>query len=169
MSDLNTISVAATPFTFAEAMDPALLTHALAPLTGGARVTRVEVVEVLRTMATKIRFTVAWEGGGAALCLKAFLDVDPETSKGGATTITEADFYTELAPQLDVRVPACVTTVTDRSRAQGIVIMRDLIVDGARFCTALEPFSVDEAAASLGQIARLHAGASVLERAPWLR
>jgi aminoglycoside/choline kinase family phosphotransferase len=46
--------------------------------------------------------------------------------------------------------------------------MRDLVVDGARFCTALEPFSVDQAKATLEQIAHLHAGAALLERTRWV-
>jgi hypothetical protein len=171
MSESSTLTAPpATPSTLTGAMDPVWLTHALKPVTGGARITDVEVVEVIRTMATKVRFRAKWSGGEAALCLKAFLDVEPELAKGGgATTIAEADFYAQIAPQLDIRVPACVATVTDRENEQGIIIMRDLIVDGARFCTALEPFSVDQAAASLEQIANLHAGAPLLERVAWVR
>src|SRR4051794_41977665 len=83
------------PRTRDAAMDPTWLTHALKPVTGGARIESVEVVEVIRTMATKVRFKVAWDGGrqSAALCLKAFLDVDEATARGGTTTIIEADFY----------------------------------------------------------------------------
>jgi hypothetical protein len=170
MSDAIAASKARpAPRTMNEALDPAWLTQALRPLSGGVAVTNVEVVEVLRTMATKVRFKASFEGGGeAALCLKAFLDVDAETARGGSTTITEADFYTEIAPRMDVRVPTCVTTVTDRPGQQGVIIMRDLIVDGAYFCSALEPFSADQAAASLEQIARLHANAALLDEAPWI-
>jgi hypothetical protein len=156
------------PRTLEQALDPKWLTHALKPVTGGATITEVETVEVLRTMATKVRFVARWAGGQAALCLKAFLDVDEQTSKGGATTITEADFYGELAPKIDVRVPDCVVRIIDRPGLQGVIIMRDLIVDGARFCTALEPFTADEAAASLEQIARLHARADLLAETPWI-
>lgn len=157
------------PRTLEGAMDRAWLSEALAPVTGGAAIERVEIVEVIRTMATKVRFVAEWGGGRGAFCLKAFLDVDEATAKGGATTITEADFYTQIAPGLDVRVPACVATVTDRAGAQGVVIMRDLIADGARFCTALEPLDAQQAAASLEQLARLHARADVLKSQPWIR
>jgi hypothetical protein len=151
-------------------MDPAWLTHALKPITGGARIEAVEVVEVIRTMATKLRFKVTWDDGrkSAALCLKAFLDVDEATARGGSTTIIEADFYDRIAPQAAVRVPACVATICDRANPQGVIIMRDLIEDGARFCSALEPFSADQAAASLEQIARLHAARKVLETETWI-
>jgi hypothetical protein len=158
------------PRTRDAAMDPAWLTQALAAVTGGARIESVEVVEVIRTMATKIRFKIAWDDGrqSAALCLKAFLDVDEATARGGTTTIIEADFYDRIAPGSSVRVPACVATICDRANPQGVIIMRDLIADGARFCTALEPFSADQAAASLEQIARLHASNSVLARETWI-
>jgi Ser/Thr protein kinase RdoA (MazF antagonist) len=82
--------------------------------------------------------------------------------------IREADFYTFVAPRVEVRVPTCVAAIVDRERKQGVIIMRDLIVDGARFCTALEPFTRDEAAASLEQIARLHAGSFLLKTESWI-
>ena len=47
--------------------------------------------------------------------------------------------------------------------------MRDLIPEGARFCTAFEPLVPDQAAASLDQLARLHANSAMLARTPWLR
>lgn len=160
------------PRTLAQALDAAWLTKALAPLTGGAAVTTVETVEVIRTVATKVRFTAAYEGapgGKGAFCLKGFLDVDPEMAKGGATTVLEADFYDKLAPQLSVRVPECVATVVDREAPMGVVIMRDLIAQGARFCTALEAFTADEAAQSLEQLAQLNARRDLLQGRPWIR
>lgn len=163
-----TLTAPPAPRTRTAALDPAWLTYALQPITGGARITEVETVEVIRTMATKVRFRATWAGGSAALCLKAFLDVDEATSKGGAVTITEADFYTELAPQLSVRVPECVATTTARAEQQGVIIMRDLIASGARFCSALEPFTADETAASLEQVARLHARGDLLSSTPWV-
>jgi Ser/Thr protein kinase RdoA (MazF antagonist) len=96
------------------------------------------------------------------------LDVDAATSNGGATTVREADFYDQLAPLVSVRTPACVSSIVDREEQQGVIIMRDLIKDGARFCTALQAFSVDQAAESLEQIARLHVRGELLERFPWI-
>ena len=157
------------PRTLGAAMDAAWLTQALAPVTGGATITNVDVIEILRTMATKVRFVAHWEDGCAALCLKAFLDVDEVTARGGAVTITEADFYTKIAHGLDVRVPTCVEAIVEREQGQGVIIMRDLIADGARFCTALEPFDANQAAASLEHLAQLHARADVIIAQPWIR
>jgi phosphotransferase family enzyme len=158
------------PATLERALDPEWLTIALEPVGRGARVTRVEQVELLRTVATKVRFAVEFEGldGTFNYCLKGLLDVDELTARGGSTMIREADFYTYIAPRVDVRVPTCVSAIVDRERQQGAIIMRDLIVDGARFCTALEPFTADEAAASLDQIARLHAGRFLLDEHDWI-
>ncbi|HEY3695200.1 phosphotransferase [Phenylobacterium sp.] len=147
------------PSTLEQALDPAWLTEALTPVTGGARVTAVETVEVLRKTATKVRFTAAFEGarGGAeAFCLKAFLDADADTARAAPSSVREADFYARLAPKLSVRLPACVSTFVDREAALGVVIMRDLIAEGAYFCTALEAFDANQAADSLEQLARLH-------------
>lgn len=157
------------PLTTAQALNPAWLTQTLAPLTGGATITAVEIVETIRTVATKIRFKITFNGGTAALCLKAFLDVDPQMAKGGAVTVLEADFYEKLAPRLSIRRPACVATAIDREAQFGIVIMRDLIADGAHFCSALEPFTADDAAASLTQLARLHAASNLLAELPWVK
>ena len=160
------------PVTFDQAMDPVWLTDVLAPVTGGASITEVKVVEVLRTMATKVRFTVHWDeprSGSAAFCLKAFLDVDPAAAaQGGSVTITESDFYAEIAPALSVRVPDCVAHVVERP-GLGVIIMRDLVAEGARFCTALEPLVPDQTAASLDQLARLHGSSKILDRAAWVR
>ena len=159
------------PRTLADALDPAWLTQALAPVTGGAAIESVETVELLRTVATKVRFTAAFEGakgGKEAFCLKGLLDVDEATAKGGPTTVLEADFYNRLAPHLSVRVPDCVATIVDREAKFGVVIMRDVVDQGGRFCSALDAFTADEAAESLGQLALLHRAGTMLDDCPWI-
>jgi thiamine kinase-like enzyme len=159
------------PRTLEQALDPRWLSQALAPVTGGAPVTAVETVEVLRTVATKVRFTVSFDGargGKEAFCLKGLLDVDSSTAQGGAVTVLESDFYKQLAALLPVRVPECVATVIDREAQIAVFIMRDLVAQGARFCSALEPFTPDEAAQSLEQLCRLHTGGVKLDQYPWI-
>lgn len=156
----------AVPATLKAALDPDWLSQAL-----GARVASVEQVELIRTVATKVRFAVTFAGGGEpeAFCLKGLLDVDEQTARGGPTCVLEADFYCKVAPTVNVRVPECVVAAIDREAQQAVIIMRDLIAGGARFCSALEAFSADEAEASLGQLARLHAGSAFLDGADWIR
>lgn len=158
------------PHTLEQAMEPAWLTQALASYSGGTKVKSVEIVEVIRTVATKVRFKVAFDNGDmAALCLKGLLDVDAQTARGGPVTVLEADFYDKIAPLVPIRRPECVATVVDREAAFGIVIMRDLIADGARFYSALEPFTASETAQSLEQLARLHASRRILDRMEWMK
>ena len=160
----------AVPTTLEAALEPGWLAQALQGIGGGRAVTEVTVVEVIRTMATKVRFTVRFDGSDElhAFCLKGFLDVGDAASQGGSTTVLEADFYTKIAPKVGVRVPECVVAIIDRDAPLGIIIMRDLIAAGARFCTALEAFTADQAAESLQQIAALHAGRELLDTSPWI-
>jgi hypothetical protein len=159
------------PKTLEEALEPHWLSQALASVSGGKAITNVETVELIKTVATKIRFAVTFEGDPTpqGFCLKGLLDVDEMTAKGGSTCVLEGDFYINLAPKLDVQVPVAVAVVTDRETQQSVLIMRDLIAAGGRFCSALEAFTADEAASSLEQIALLHSGSALLEGAPWIR
>lgn len=161
----------AVPTTLEAALEPAWLARALQGIGGGKSVTEVRTVEVIRTMATKVRFTVRFDGSDVehAFCLKGFLDVGDAASQGGATTVLEADFYDKISPHVGVRVPECVAAIIDRDAPLGVIIMRDLVAGGARFCTALEAFTADEAAESLRQIAALHAGKALLDRSPWIK
>jgi len=146
---------AALPRTLDGALEPAWLTEALAPVSGGAKVTSVETVELIRVNATKVRFKAHYDNGTVGTyCLKAFLD--QPNNRANAASVREANFYLELADKISVRTPKCVAAPVDREDEFGIVIMRDLIVDGARFCTALEPFTADRTARTLEQLARLH-------------
>jgi hypothetical protein len=170
MSEATAMEALRVPTTLEGALDAEWLTEALAPVSGGRAVIGVETVEVIRTVATKVRFAVTFDGLAdvQGFCAKGLLDVDSATAKGGATMVREADFYTRVGPQVAVRTPACVAAITDREAQQGIVLMRDLIAAGARFCSALEPFTADQAAASLDQIAALHAGRGLLDEMAWI-
>ncbi|MEO6091877.1 MAG: aminoglycoside phosphotransferase family protein [Novosphingobium sp.] len=163
--------VLAVPRTLEAALDPRWLSEALASVANGRRIVTVETVEVLRTVATKVRFAVTFEGEPApqAFCLKGLLDVDEMTALGGSTCVLEGDFYLKLASHVDVRVPKAVAVITDRDARQSVLIMRDVIAGGGGFCSALEAFTADDVADSLGQIARLHAGSALLDDAPWIR
>lgn len=156
---------AKVPEKLADALSPEWLSGAL-----GAAIARVDTVEVIRTVATKARF-VAHPADGSpplALCLKGLLDGDEMTRMGGPTMVREADFYGKVAGSVAVRVPTLHTSVIDRDAKQAIVIMRDRIADGAVFCSALDPFTADDTAASLEQLAALHAGRGLLASEPWI-
>ncbi|MEZ5743677.1 MAG: aminoglycoside phosphotransferase family protein [Sphingomonadaceae bacterium] len=161
----------AVPRTQDEALNPAWLAQALASVGGGAAVDSVETVEVIKTVATKIRFAVTFEGSPErhAFCIKGLLDVDEMTARGGPTCVLEAEFYNKVAPTMAMRVPQAVATVIDREAQQAVTIMRDLIADGATFCSALDPFTADDAAASLAELSQLHCNSGFLDGADWIR
>ncbi len=160
----------AVPATAAQALDPAWLSQALASISGGKAVTSVEQVEYLKTMATKIRFAVTFEGSDekVALCVKGLLDVDEGNASLGSTCVAEADFYCKLAPHMQVRVPECVVAVIDREAQNATIIMRDVIAGGGSFCSALDIFTADDAASSLAELAVLHASQGVLAQQGWI-
>ena len=160
------------PRTLDQALDPAWLDQALHAVSGGAQVVAVEQVEVIRTVATKVRFAVTFAGSQAkhAFCLKGLLDVDEMTARGGPTCVLESDFYCKVAPTIPaLRVPTCVAAVIDREAQQAVVIMRDVIAEGGRFCSALEPFGADDALRSLTELSKLHASSAFLQGAEWIR
>ncbi len=152
------------PLTSERALDPAWLSLAL-----DSKVSAVELVETIKTVATKLRFTAEVEGEGRqGFCLKGLLDTDAAGRMGGSTCVLEGDFYIKVAPTVQVRVPECLVAVADREAQQGVILMRDLIDGGARFCSALDPFSADDAVLSLAQLALLHQGSAFLDSAPWI-
>jgi len=152
------------PLTLEEALDPTWLGESL-----GRAVSAVETVEVIKTVATKVRFSAKFaDGSSENYCLKGLLDVDEMSRMGGSTCVLEGDFYLKLAPLLDVQVPEAVAVVTDREARQSVLIMRDLIVAGGRFCSALEAFTADQAADSVTQLAHLHAGSALLKQFDWI-
>ncbi|HKX80038.1 MAG TPA: aminoglycoside phosphotransferase family protein [Novosphingobium sp.] len=161
-------AVVTAPYTLADALDPDWLTGALAGITGGSRITQVEAVEKFHTVATKQRFRVEWADGSADLCLKAFLDAEGAPSSS-PTRVHEHRFYQSVASELDVRIPECVNAIVDEKENHGITIMRDLVADGARFGSALESVSPDQAAKALEQLARLHAKPRILDDRPWIK
>jgi hypothetical protein len=158
----------AAPSTLQQAIDPAWLQQALASVIGKQPITSVETVEVIRTMATKVRFKVNHAGGSEAFCLKGFLDVDAENAAGGSTMIKEADFYDQIAPHVAMRLADCVVKVVDREAQTGTIIMRDLVEQGARMSNALMPIGVEVVTGTLTQLAALHAGSALLNSSPWI-
>ena len=123
------------------------------------RVVRVIPGEVISRVATNARFEIECEGERpvglpAALCAKGyFSDAGRPFASVGRT---EAMFYRDLAAASGVRtLEGMYADVDDEGRS--VVITADAVAAGGRFLDALSPFSVDDTAASLEELARLHA------------
>jgi len=161
------------PLVLEEVLDPAWLGMAL----GGIEVRDVQVVEMLGPSCTKVRMELAFGPGvdpamPTAYCLKGFFGDPALGYLQSGTQLTEAAFYRDCAPHLTMRLAECVHAGSDEQTGAGVILMKDLIAGGARFLTALEPYSVEQARSSVDQLARLHAaswGEAKLARWPWVR
>jgi aminoglycoside phosphotransferase (APT) family kinase protein len=146
----------AVPTSLASVLDPAWLSDALDDVGKRDRIVAVEEVDSSKTLAQKIRFRVTVERADGpretrAYCVKAHLD------GSAATLLSEAHFYGELAPQLDVRAPRAYYAGVDDAANQAMIIMDDVVANGGRFLSAHTPYSLDTTRDTLGQLARLHA------------
>ncbi len=149
--------VSPAPLDLGVVCSPEWLDAVLAPRFPGVRVAGTTVVEELRTVATKVRFRVSYKdnpaGAPEALCVKGYF---APHSEGAAAGLVEARFYATTAPLLPLRVPQCVHAGVDPQTDHGLVLMEDLVAGGCTFLTALSPYTADQTAATLEQIARLH-------------
>jgi len=162
---------AEVPETLEGALDQEWLSVALAHLSGGAKVATVELAEIVKAMAAKVRIAVTFEGMPDKvfrLCIKGFLDHDLAPGAGGITTLRESDFYAQIAPEITMTTPPCVSLVTDRGANRCILIMSDMIAAGVHFYNALEPLTVDQVAETLDQLARLHSKPELLQGRSWI-
>jgi len=139
-------------------LTPRWLDAMLAPRWPAARVQDVKVVEVLATQATKARLQLVVDGGGpdvpTRICIKGVLT---DTGAVASASIVETLFYREAAAILPVLVPDCIHASLNGDGSRGVIVMRDVIAAGGKFCTALEPFTPAEALDGLDQLAHLHA------------
>jgi len=151
-------TVSPAPLDLDEVLSAAWLDVTLGTRYPGTRVAGTTATEDLRTIATKVRFAVTYDanpsGAPDALCVKGYFG--PDSAGFVALGQMEARFYSEIAPHLAVTVPPCVHTGIDPDSGHGIIVMEDLVAGGSTFLTALSPYSVDQAAATLEQLARLH-------------
>ncbi|MFI5718997.1 phosphotransferase [Nocardia sp. NPDC051750] len=136
-------------------LSPGWLTSTLAPSYPGAVVADTRIVERLETVATKLRFRVEYAqptDAPTALCAKGYFN--PARTR---TTRAEGDFYRLAAQDLPVRTPPCVHAAVDDRTGHALVLMHDLVAVGARFLDPTTTYGAERAAATLEQLAALHA------------
>jgi hypothetical protein len=159
------------PTTLEETLSPAWLTEALSARYPGVRVTGSRETWRQDNVATKVRFRIDVEPMAnpppSFWCVKGYWG-KPDRYSGGDR---EGGFYRTLAKTLPIQVPACDYAGTDPETGHTLVLMHDLTADGSTFLTALSPYTIDLAAATLEQLARLHASRwrdATLAEIPWL-
>ncbi|MBK5289785.1 MAG: phosphotransferase [Acidimicrobiia bacterium] len=148
-----------------EDLTPALLTQVLAIRHPGVEVATVELASVKRCgegvastadrVVLDLTYVDGCDGGlPGRMVLKTML-VSPHAP--GEMYETEVRFYNEIRPDLDIETPGAYAAAFDPATSQFGVLLEDLTVRGARFPDATQDVTVDEVAAILTQLARLHA------------
>jgi hypothetical protein len=143
-----------------EQITPDWLGPALSTAERNVAVRDISIRKVVPGTATKVLVDVEYASGGddlpSSLCIKG--GFVPEMLAFMAPGYQgEARFYRDVAPLLGEGLAACYFAGVDDDSGQGIVILEDLATQGAAFCDAREPLSVDRAGAALELLARWHA------------
>lgn len=140
-----------TPATLEEATSAAWLSGVL-----GRPVRAVHPGEVDNRVSTNQPVHVELDDGTVRdLWIKGyFSDVGRQFRSAG---VPEAAFYRDLVHRIDVRTLRVVAAVVDFDTGENVVVTEDELSEGARFLHALDPYTPDQAAESLEQLATLHA------------
>ena len=140
------------------ALSPEWLTSALAPRFGDVEVRRVERGPVVERLSTNARFTIDGhlpDDLPRRLCIKGYFS---ELGRAiAAVGEPEASFYRDLAGPSGVRTLRCVYADVHPDSRHGVVITRDEVAGGGEFLDGNSPFTVEQAADALTELARLHA------------
>ncbi len=159
------------PTTLEEVVSPCWLTEALSPRYPGVQVTASQVTWRQDNVATKVRFAIDVEPmpypPPSSWCVKGYWGRPDRYSAGDRETA----FYHTVAEGLPIRVPACDYSGSDSTTGHSLILMHDLTASGSTFLTALSPYSVELAGATLDQLALLHASRwndDRLQTVPWL-
>lgn len=164
----------AIPATLEQLLTPAWLTSALAKRFPGVAVTSVEPGPVISRVATNARFRIDCAGGmprglSRDLCVKGYFS---EAGQGqNQAGEIEARFYNQLAEATGVSTLRSVYADFDPASGMSVLITEDVVARGATFSDARRDYSPDQAAQSLEQLARLHAGTwnrAEYANEPWL-
>lgn len=127
----------------------------------GVEVTSFEVVEVIGGTATKMRLALEYAGSTdlpSAMVLKGGLDIPEVGNIVGLTGYArEVEFFNDVAPSLDIKIPRSFFGAVDPESGQALVLLEDLNDRGVTFGRATSPISADTAAVALDMMARYHA------------
>jgi hypothetical protein len=164
----------AAPETLEEGLSPGWLTAALSQRYPGIRVVDVEPGPVVSRVSTNARFRMTPaeplpDGVPPTLCLKGYFGSFGSLARSAG--IPEAHFYRDLEPSLTVRTLRCHYADVDLAAGHGVVITEDVEAGGGVFLTSSTPYSADQVAESLEQLAALHGAtweADAWAKAPWL-
>jgi hypothetical protein len=153
------------PETLEEATSVEWLSEAL-----DAPVTAVKTGEVDNRVSTNQPVRVEQADGAVRdLWIKGyFSEIGRQYRTAG---VPEAAFYRDLVDRTGVRTLRAVAAAVDFDTGDNVVVTEDELHEGARFLHALDPYTADQAAETLEQLATLHARTWMdadLAELPWL-
>ena len=154
---MNTLEV---PDSLDVLLTPEWLNAALGRRFPGIEVTSITRGPVVARVSTNQRFRIECAGGipdglVPTLCAKGyFAEHQQAYSHAGEP---EAGFYRDLAEATGVYTLRSVYADVNPQTHHGVVITEDVIEAGGMFLDALSPYSPEQVAESLEQLARLHA------------
>jgi Phosphotransferase enzyme family len=163
------------PDSLDEALSPTWLTAALRPRFPEIEVLRVTPGPVVARISTNARFDIEYSGVAGAgpstsLCVKGYFNEIGWSARHVGEP--EAYFYRDLALVAGVRTLCSVYSDVDPESRHGVVITEDVVAQGGEFLDGRSTYTPDQAAASLSELARLHAVTWMQQRwttTPWLR
>jgi hypothetical protein len=140
-------------------LTPQWLNGALSSRFPGIEVTAVTRGPVVERVSTNARFHIECTpevppGLSPDLCVKGYFSEQGRAL--GPAGEPEARFYRDLADATGVRTMRSVWADVHPQTRHGVVITEDVIAAGGEFLDALTPYSVDQVASTLGELARLH-------------
>ena len=136
--------------------------------------TGVTAGPVVERLSTNARFEIECAGGipdglVPTLCVKGYF------GEHGRAMVhvgePEARFYAGLAEATGVHTLRAVYADVDARTRHGVVITEDVVAAGGQFLDARSPYSPEQTAQSLAELARMHAhswGSNDLAAEPWL-
>ncbi|HEX5143678.1 MAG TPA: phosphotransferase, partial [Mycobacterium sp.] len=150
----------AVPDSLDTALSAEWLSSALQEPFPGLRVDRVLTGPVVDRITTNARFTIECAGSAPAgffphLCIKGYFN--PFGSTIRFVGEPEALFYRDVAASTGVRTLTALYADVDPDTRHGVVLSEDVIARGGRFLDATSTYAPEQTAASLAQLARLHA------------
>jgi Phosphotransferase enzyme family len=165
---------APVPDTLEMLLSPDWLSLALEPRFPGIRVTRVTPGPLVSRVSMNARFRIECADGVPAglspdLCGKGYFGEAGKAFRHVGES--EACFYRDAAEATGMRTLRSVYAGVDPVTRHGVVITEDVVAQGATFLDARSDYSQDQAAESLGELAKLHAATwenPVYAEAPWL-
>jgi hypothetical protein len=171
-------TTANTDFTYPTNPDDltgAWLADAIQRTSPDIEIVRADQSRIIWGTATKVFFDIEYRRrsdgttGRETLCVKGAFDERMRNYYDlSVLYTTEAAFYRDIAPQVEMALPKCWLAIEDSK--EGIVALEDIGAKGARFVEASESLTPDQCREVLDSLASLHAATWGWQagRFPWI-